>query len=99
MTGGRQSDLQVQTLKSVEMLADRIRIESSTTDVEDVDIFADAAATLFPDDTKNSHGEAGATVIYIAALRRHPTHGDGPVQGRGTATLCALPLECRCVCC
>lgn len=47
-------------------LTDLIRVEHPITDADptDVDIFASALGTLFPDETRNQHGDPGATVIY-----------------------------------
>lgn len=47
------------------LLTDKVRVELPTDrELEPIDIFADAAASLFPDEFVNSHGEAGATIVY-----------------------------------
>lgn len=48
------------------MLTDKIRVEQKSDIVEAEDIFADAAS-LFPDDTRNAHGDPEAIVVYAAS--------------------------------
>lgn len=52
------------------MLTDRIRIEHPDHPSEPEDIFADAAS-FFPDETRNSHGDPSSTVVYASSR-----HGD-----------------------
>ena len=51
------------------MLTSRISQHNPLSDPED--IFAQSLSTIFPDDTTNSHGDPGSSVIY-----RSPRFGD-----------------------
>lgn len=49
------------------MLTDVLHITRPTTDeLSPEDIFASSAALLFPDDTRNSHGDLGSTITYTS---------------------------------
>ena len=45
------------------MLTDKVRVERAGEALEPEDIFSDAAS-LFPDDTRNAHGDPDATIVY-----------------------------------
>ena len=49
------------------MLIDKVRVEHNTDALDPEDIFSSSLGTIFPDDTQNSHGDPGATVIYKSA--------------------------------
>lgn len=48
------------------LLTNLISVTHPITDTspQDIDIFASALSTVFPDDTRNQHGDPGATVMY-----------------------------------
>lgn len=54
------------------LLTNLIRVDHPITDADptDIDIFSSALGTLFPDDTRNQHGDPGATVIYTPSSPR-----------------------------
>lgn len=52
------------------MLTDKISIEYLNDDFEPEDYFAEVAHILFPDDTRNSHGDPDSIVVY-----KSKTHG------------------------
>lgn len=45
------------------MLTDNVRVEQASEELEPEDIFAEAAS-LFPDDTRNAHGDPGSVIVY-----------------------------------
>lgn len=45
------------------MLTDKVRVEQASEELEPEDILAEAAS-LFPDDTRNAHGDPGSVVVY-----------------------------------
>ena len=47
------------------MLTDKVRVEQASDDAEPEDIFADATS-MFPDETRNIHGDPGSTVVYAS---------------------------------